>query len=124
MTDDDKDFSFGDFGEEFTSGDDGWDALSSDAEAAEDDFLKEVVGEEAEPPATEAAGEEPREQEAESTTVETKSCRSSVRMVLYGVLVVILSSAGFYYFFSSPQPPAVELPAPSSTQTAAMPERP
>jgi len=128
MADDDKDFTFGDVGEDF-SGDDGWGALEDTAEEPGGDFdldAHEKAPAEAPPeaPAEPAAGEKPPAMPEEKAVDEQPQRSSSSRMVLYGVLVVLLSAAGFYYFSSSPSPPAApERPA-ATRQTLAMPERP
>ncbi|WP_432821683.1 SPOR domain-containing protein [Trichloromonas sp.] len=128
MADDDKDFTFGDLGENGTD-DDGWGTLEEDpggkGEPGEDFAFDDSEPEptpvlppiSAEPQAGEippVAAEEP---------ADAHGRRSSSRMVLYGLLVMVLSAAGFYYFTTSPAPPAAKRPAPAK-QTLAMPERP
>ena len=131
MADDDKDFTFGDVGEDF-SGDDGWGSLEDDADGTGEpggDFDLDAMDRESAPAVPQPSPEPVIEEKPPAAMVEEPAAetvkRSSSRMVLYGLLVMVLSAAGFYYFTTSPSPPAAaKRPAETAKQTLAMPERP
>lgn len=127
VKDDDKDFTFGQFDDDFGA-DDGWGKF--DAETGGDFTLAE------ESPVDSLAddGESTKKNFPvrgslsieEEDAPRRKSSRTSSRMIYYGALVMLLSAVGFYYFTSSPMPPDArpkDEPLPSK-QTLEMPERP
>ncbi|MDY0268915.1 SPOR domain-containing protein [Trichloromonas sp.] len=119
--DDDKDFTFGQLDDDFTS-DDGWGQF--DAESSKDFTLaEEGWGDDG------AVSKEPPADSSplrEEDHPRRKSLLPSSRMFYYGALVMLLSAVGFYYFTSSPLPPDARSktePLPTK-QTLEMPERP
>lgn len=126
VKDDDKDFTFGQFDDDFGA-DDGWGKF--DAESGGDFTLADEPGDDslsddgASTKVSPVRSSLPLEEDA---APRRKPSRSSSRMIYYGALVMLLSAVGFYYFTSSPLPPdarpkAEPLP---SKQTLEMPERP
>lgn len=128
VQDDDKDFTFGQFDDDFDT-DDGWGKF--DAESGGDFTLAEEPSDDSLADDGESSkknspvGDSSRSL-GEEELPRSKPSRSSSRMIYYGALVMLLSAVGFYYFTSSPMPPdarpKVE-PLPSK-QTLEMPERP
>lgn len=128
VQDDDKDFTFGQFDDDFDT-DDGWGKF--DAESGGDFTLAEEPSDDSLADDGESSkknspvGDSSRSL-GEEELPRSKPSRSSSRMIYYGALVMLLSAVGFYYFTSSPVPPdarpKVE-PLPSK-QTLEMPERP
>ncbi len=128
MVDDDKDFSFGDGGEDFAD-DDGWGSLEDDTEGVDEageDFdlgSLEKESDSVHPLASSIPVAEKSAVAAADDSAAEKVRSTPSRIVWYGVLVMVLSAAGFYYFTTSPAPPVAKGPAPAK-QTVAMPERP
>jgi cell division septation protein DedD len=128
VKDDDKDFTFGQFDDDFDT-DDGWGKF--DAESEGDFTLAEEpsddsLADDGESSKKNSPGGDSSRSLGEEELPRSKPSRSSSRMIYYGALVMLLSAVGFYYFTSSPMPPdarpKVE-PLPSK-QTLEMPERP
>ena len=128
VKDDDKDFTFGQFDDDFDT-DDGWGKF--DAESGGDFTLAEESSDDSLADDGESSKKNfPVVDSSRSLEEEeiprSKPSRSPSHMIYYGALVMLLSAVGFYYFTSSPVPPdarpKVE-PLPSK-QTLEMPERP